>query len=161
MFLALFWLAATVQLVDEVFEIPAADWRYTDVVLRQQLARVRGSFEVRSGSTVRLWLVDRTDIDSFRKHRGFQPLAVTTGGSKGSFDVFVSHPGEYAIIVDNRNGLDAAAVLLKVELNFLPAGARTVRYAEPGRQIAIIGVSFAFFFAIVFYSARRLLRARQ
>jgi hypothetical protein len=161
MFLALLWLAATVQLVDEVFEIPAREWKYADVVLRQQAAYLRASYEVRSGAGVRLWLVNQSEIDRFPTREKFQPVVVTPSAPSGAFDVAVSRPGDYALIVDNRNGAEPAKVLLRVELDFRGSATARIRYAERWRQVAVIGFSFAFFFTVVFYSARRLLRARR
>ena len=79
--LALFLLAAAthVDLVDDVFQIPAGEWRYVDELsLHQKPAFVSADFEVRSGSRhVRLELMRREDLERLRKSRPYGVLEAT------------------------------------------------------------------------------------
>jgi hypothetical protein len=52
-------------------------------------------------------------------------------------------------------------VRLLVSEDFSGPPVVTARYLSPGRRLTVIVVSFAFFFAIVSFSARKLLRAMK
>jgi hypothetical protein len=60
-------------------------------------------------------------------------------------------------VVDNR-GRPAANVHLRIRLDFGLAPELAVRRLSPGRQLTVIALSCAFFFGVVTYSARRLLK---
>src|SRR5207253_3020817 len=82
------------------------------------------------------------------------PLA-RTGGIRHRVRV----AGNYVIVVDNRMEKSRPAdVHLRVALDFGPAPGPPVTRLSPGRQLAVIVISFAVFFAIVSYASRRLLR---
>ena len=70
----------------------------------------------------------------------------------------VRRPDDYAIVVDNREGDRDATVLVRASLDFAASGP-DVTLASPGRQMTVIALSFIFFFGVVTYSARRILRA--
>jgi hypothetical protein len=63
------------------------------------------------------------------------------------------------IFLDNRLGTAPIAGHLRVTLDFSGEHAPEVTQLSRERQITIITISFAVFFAIAGYSARRLLRA--
>jgi hypothetical protein len=157
MLIALLLFAATVQLVDERFEIPAGEWRYVDLALNQEPARVRCSFEtVPRGAPVKIGLVRAEDLPDLRKG---EPLATGATASAGAFESRPRDRGRYAMVVDNRHGGRPVNVLLRIDLDFHVREA--ARYADPMRQLGIIAGSFAIFFGAVAYSARKLLTARQ
>jgi hypothetical protein len=155
----LFLLAAPrVQLVDDVFHVPADDWRYVDFSLKQRAALV--SAECQSGSTatpVRIALLRREDLDRLREGSAHGILDVTRPGVRTRLNYMVGEPGDYAIVIDNE-GRTTAAVHLTISLDF---GARPpeVTQISPGRRVSVILISFAVFFAITGFSARRLLAA--
>ena len=160
--LALLFLVASshsVDLVDEPYQIPANEWRYVEVSLKQQPALVSADFRVKSGSrNVRLALLHREDLQRLREDRPHGWLAETPTGDSGRLRYRVRYPGDYALIVDNRDGDSPARIDLKVSLIFGAGHAPEVTQLSPGRQLAVILVSFAAFFGIVMWSARRLLR---
>lgn len=158
---ALLLLAAThVDLVDEVFRIPAAEWRYVELGLRQKPAFVSADFEVRSGSPrVRLALMRREDLDRMRGDRPYGVLIATDPAPSGRLRFQVREPGEYVLVIDNRSDTDhPAEAHLRVALDFGAQTGPAVTRLSPQRQLTVIAISFAVFLGIVSYSARRLLR---
>jgi len=153
--------ATRVELVDEVYQIPAARWNYVPINLRQKPALVAASFQVESGAQkVRLALLTAGDLERFREDLPHGLLAVTGTGKSGSLQFRVRQAGDYALIVDNGSGKElASSVHLRVSLDFAPATGPEVTLLSPGRQMTVIVLAFAFFAGVVTYSARRLLRA--
>jgi hypothetical protein len=158
--LLLFLVASSQQLVDEVYQLPAGEWRYVQVTLNQPPAMVESSFRVISGnSTARVTLVNRQGLDQLKKgdreplgHQGFQ--------REGEFRRLVIVPDEYAVVLENGTGR-SIAVRFRVSIDFAAHGGPQVRYVSPERRIAVIAISATVFLGIVIYSARKLLRAVQ
>jgi len=149
-----------VDLVDEVYRIPAGEWRYVEVGLRQRPAFVSADFEVQSGSRrVRLALMRREDLDRMRDDRPYGVLAATDPAASGRLRYAVRVTGDYVIVIDNRGDPDhPAAAQLRVALDFGAPSGPAVTRLSPTRQLTVIALSFAVFFAIAGYSARRLVR---
>jgi hypothetical protein len=165
--LACFLLLAastTVELVDEVYRIPPAEWKYVEVNLRQNPARVDASFDVQSGSeTVRLALMTRAALENLRADLPHGLLAVTPAGKSGSLHFRVRQPGDYVVVVDNRasKAKPAAVLHLRISLDFAASSGPDVTRLAPRRQFTVIVLAFAFFFGVVTWSARKLLRAAK
>jgi hypothetical protein len=159
---ALLLLAATTRLdlVDEVYRIPPKEWRYVELELKQVPVSVICQYdaEVR-GPQVRLALMDRQDLKRMSEDEAHGVLSVTPAGTGGRIFHIVRTPGNYVVVVDNRNGDRAAAVHLRVALDFTARHGPAVTYLSPQRRWAVVAISFGVFFAIVTWSARRLLRA--
>jgi hypothetical protein len=159
--LALILLASSqrVEIVDGVFPVPSGKWHDITIGLRQgRPVVIAAGFAVRSGSEhVRLELLRREDLERLREGRPNGFLAMTPPGAAGRFRYLVRAPGDYVVLLDNRNA-DATTVSLRVELDF---GGLTVTRPTLLRQLAIILISFAVFFTIVTYSVRRLLRGMR
>lgn len=157
----LFLAAAThVDLVDDVYRIPAGQWRYVELSLRQKPAFVAADYQVRSGSRqLRLALIRRDDLERLREDRPSGVLAATDPAGAGRLRYQVRVAGDYVLLIDNREGRDQPAEAhLRVALDFsAPPGPAVSRLSLP-RQIAVIAISFAVFFGIAGFSARRLLR---
>jgi len=161
--LACFLLLAastSVELVDEVYHIPAAEWKYVEINLRQQPARVSAAYEAAGGaSRVRLALMTRADLEHFRNDLAHGVLALTQPGANGHLNFRVREPADYVLVVDNRaDSAHAAAVHLHVALDFGQALEPEVTQITARRQLTVILLSFVFFFGVVTYSARKLLR---
>jgi hypothetical protein len=158
-------LAATtsVELVDEVYQIPPAEWKYIEVNLRQNPARVDAGFDVQSGSeTVRLALMTRAALENLRADLPHGLLAVTAAGKSGAFHFRVRQPGDYVLVIDNRaSKARPAAVHVRVALDFAGPSGPVVTRLAPQRQVTVIVLAFAFFFGVVTWSARKLLRAAK
>jgi hypothetical protein len=152
--------ATNLELVNEVISIPTGEWRYVELGLNQQPAVVQGVYQVESGSQkVRLALMRREDLDRMRNDQPHGVITVTPEASTGILSFYVRRPGDYVVVVDNRDGPSAARVRLRISLDFAPrqTGPEVTRLS-PERQLTVIVISFAVFFAVVTYSARRLLR---
>lgn len=148
-----------VEMFDETPTIPRGKWQYFPVNLRQQPATIEASFEVQSGSTqVRLALLTQADEERMDADAPYGVLAATPMGARGSLRFRVRGPDDYAIVVDNRDGDRDTTVRVRASLDFARMGPDVTR-ASPQRQITVIALSFLFFFGVVTYSARRILRA--
>jgi len=163
--LSLILLAASthVDLVNEVVRVPAGDWRYVEVGLKQRPAFVSADYTVEPGSgDVRLAVVERDQLElSGKPGGGALPdgaLAITAPGRSGRLRYRVPRRGEYAVVIDNLMGAGAAAAHLRVSLDFGGRPGPEVTRLSPARQLTVIAITFAVFFAIVSYSARRLLQ---
>ncbi len=151
--------STSVDLVDEVYQIPASEWRYVEIELKQKPALVTATYQVEAGAReVRLALLRREDLDRLREDLPHGHLEETLPGASGRLDYQVLQPGVYVILVDNR-AASPTGVHLRVRLDFgASPGPQAALLSRP-RQLAVILISFAVFFGIVTFSARRLLRA--
>jgi hypothetical protein len=161
--LALAWsLAAaptSVELVDEVDQIPANQWRYVQIALKQQPALVSATFQVLTGSPqARIALMRRQDLERLRGGQPHGLIAVTPLAASGNLSYYVQVPDDYAIVVDSH-AAKPSAVHLRISLEFGGSPGPAVTRLSSRRQLAVILISFAFFFGIVSFSARRLWRA--
>lgn len=155
---ALILLAAVthVDVVDDVFHIPAHQWLYTELALRQRPSFLSADLDVRSGSRqVRLALLRREDLDRLRADRPFGVLATTDPAGSSHLRYSIRVPGDYFLLIDNRASNDQSSEAhIRVTVDFSPPPVQL----SFQRQVAIIAISFAVFFGIAGYSARRLLR---
>jgi len=69
--------------------------------------------------------------------------------------------GEYAVVIANRGLQAPVRVHLRVWLDFSQRSAQGVGHLSRERRLALILISFAVFFAIVTWSARKLLQATR
>jgi hypothetical protein len=155
--LLLLFLASDSQtLLDEVFQVPPAEWRYIPVVLKQPPVTVDADFMVlSSGGPVRVVLINHQDLDDLRQGDR-EALPKGAFERQGHFSRLVSVPDEYAVVIEN-GGRAAATVRLRVALDFSGRGRSEARYLSPQRRFAVILISASVFLAIVIYSARKLL----
>ena len=163
--LAFAWilLAATtsVNLVDEVYQIPAQEWRYVELGLNQRPALVLAHFAVESGPhEVRLAIMRRDDLQRLRAGQPHGVMDETEPAGAAMLAPRVRGPGDYVLVVDNL-AEQPAAVHLRVSLDFGVRPEPEVTRLSPRRQLTVILVSFAVFFGVVTWSARRLLRGIQ
>jgi hypothetical protein len=128
--------------------------------LKQQAAFVAADYEVQSGSQpVKLELMRHEDLDRLRADRPNGVIAATALAASGRLLYRVRVPGDYVVVIDNRDGDGREAVArLRVVLDFGARPGPQVTRLSPQRQFTVILISFAVFFGIVTYSARRLLR---
>ena len=158
--LSMFVLSAAtrVELVDEVYPIPAEEWRYVELGLKQQAALVLAAYEVNGGSEhVRLALMRREDMEHLRQGLPHGVMAVTNPGRSGSLRCQARPPGDYIVVVDNEMGAKPASVHLRIWLDFSPHTASEVQGISPERRRTVVLLSFAVFLGIVSWSARKLL----
>jgi hypothetical protein len=155
---SLFLLASSagVDLVDDPYQIPSGEWKYVEVNLRQRTATIVASFKVNSGSDqLRLALMPLEEEERLRLGQPHRILAGTEPSGPRTLNYRVPTRGDYAVVLDNRASKSNANVHLYVSLDFAEP---EVTRIEPRRQLTVILLSFAFFFAVVTFSARKLLR---
>jgi hypothetical protein len=159
----MFAATTSVDLVDESYQIPPDGWFCVPIDLRQHPALVAAGFHVESGSEkVRLLLVTKGEFARMQGGLSHNILALSPSGRYGNVHYRVRRPGDYVLVVDNRASKDTStAVHLRVALDFAHPAAPNITTAEPERQLTVIGLSFVFFFGIVTYSTRRLLKATR
>jgi hypothetical protein len=150
--------ASRIQLVDEVYRIPASDWRYVELGLKQRAALVSARYETGPGShRVRLALLRRDDLEKLRNGLPHGTIEVTAYGAAGALGYQLRDPGAYVLVIDNE-ARAPAFVHLTIWLDFGYPGP-PVTQLTPQRQLTVVAISFLVFFAIAGYSARRLLDA--
>jgi hypothetical protein len=144
---------AQVDLIDETFEIPASDWRYVPRPLTQQPAMLDCVFQSnRPDAQVRVVLLSHADLNAWRLGRDHEEIAATPAGPRGALRTSV-HDVDTYVAIENR-APQPVRVRLRVSLE-----QPRVRYLSRSRQLAVIVISFGVFFAIVSFSARKLLKA--
>jgi hypothetical protein len=147
--------SSSVELVDQTYVIPANDWRFVDLGLRQRPALVKAAFDVQDGPPVQLILMERADLERLNRGETYAVVAATQVKLQGRLEVRTGKPGDYVVVVENRSGrVEAATVRLRVSIDFVEA-----TQISPQRQLTVITISFAVFFGIVTYSGRRLWKA--
>ena len=151
--LLLLTLPGGVELVNEVYQIPAADWRYVDLGRVLRPAIVKAGITVESGSPVRLILIARSDLERMSRGESYTPLRSLTSRG-GSFEHRIIRPGDYVVALDNRGSPQPATVQLRILLDFGDA-----TQLSPERRLAVIAISFAVFLGIAGLSAIKLWRA--
>jgi hypothetical protein len=153
--------AAASDLTDEVHQIPAGDWKYVDVPLHQKAGRISASYEVLSGSgKVRMALMLREDLERMSEDLPGS-IMVTPEGRRGFFADRVRRLGDYVVVLDNREGREAASVRLRVGLDFEAGREPGVGRLTPLRQLTVVAVSCVAFLGIVGFSAQKLLKAMR
>jgi len=156
----LFAATSRVELVDETYTIPADNWRYIELELKQLPVTVECDYAAASGTgAVRIALMRRHDLERLRARQPHGILAATEAGARGRLDHHIRAPGEYVLVIDNRDQPRPAEVHLRVSLDFASRRAPGITYVSPQRRLAVILISFGVFFGIVTWSARRLLAA--
>ena len=155
--LLLVWLAAGSQvLLDEVFHVPAGEWRYVPVILKQPPVTVDCDFRVISGNgAVRVALVNRDGLDTLRGGDR-EPLGSGAFVQQGQASRLVNLPDEYAVVLENGSR-GPVSVRLRVSLDFSARGRPRAQVLSPERRFAVIVISTTVFLGIVLYSARKLL----
>ena len=144
-------------LTDDVYQLPAGEWRWVPFEIHHRAATAECHFETAGGGEVSAELVTRSELELIRQHKRHDSLALTDTGRSGAFSQYIQDPGEYAVVIENE-GKQTIAVHLSVALSFA-AQKPVSQYLSPTRRLTVILVSFAAFFAIVTFSARALLRA--
>jgi hypothetical protein len=141
------------------FRLAPGDFRWVPFTVRATPSEVDCQFEVLSGNpTVHLELLPMSEFRLFDRGQDHDTMAVTPEGREGEFRRIIDARGQYAVVVQNARGAPPATVLLRVRTNLNP-GADVAKTLSPRRRLAVIGISFAFFFVTVAWSGRRLIRA--
>jgi hypothetical protein len=144
--------SSSVELVDHTYQIPANGWSYFPLELRPQSTLVKAYFTVESGPPVRLQLMEQADLERLNSGETHGMVLSTAVGPAGRLEVRTAKSGDYVVVVENRSGRpETSKVRLRVSIDFAEA-----TLLSPQRQLTVVAISFAVFFGIVTYSARRL-----
>ena len=151
-------LPTTTELVDEVYHVPADEWRYIEVSLRQHPALLAADVEaLEAGREIRVALVRSEDLDRDRNGRPHGALAFSELGRSTHLRYYVRTPGDYAVVVENRDADRETAVRMKVWLDFGAGRGMEVTQLSPLRRLTVVLTSCAVLIGFVTWSARRLL----
>jgi len=139
-------------LVDETFDIAPHDWSEPRLVTAQP-AMVDCVFQSnRPGAKVQLVLLSKSDLYAWRLGKDYDEIANTPLGPGGSLRIAVHDTDTYAAL--ENQGSEPVRVRLRVFLEEPRVG-----YLSRQRRLAVIAISCGVFFAIVSFSASKLLRA--
>lgn len=156
--LLLLAVAGPAVLTDDVYQLPAGEWRWVPFDVHQKPATVDCRFLAMDGGEVHAELVDRSELELVRDHKFHDTLESTETAHDGRFSRLIRDPGEYAVIIEN-DGKRPAVARLTVTLSFRNTLAPAARYLPRDRRLTVILVSFGLFFTIVTLSARALWKA--
>src|SRR5579863_5063015 len=144
------------DLLDEVHQIPAGDWKFVEIKLHQRPARIFANYEVLNGSDrVPAALMLREDLERMSEDLPGN-TAITGEGKRGHFSDSMRRNGDFVVVLDNQEGKVPATVRLRVGLDFGASTGPEVTRLTPQRRFAVVAISCAVFFGIVGFSARRL-----
>lgn len=149
--------SGSVVLTDDVYQIPAGDWRFVRFAIGRRAATAECRFATVGGGEVRAELVSQSDLEAIREHKNYDALVSTEDTQRSGFSQYLDQPGEYAVVLENP-GKRPVVVQLSVAMSFAQPSAK---YLSHSRQLTVILVSFGVFFVIVTFSARALLRAMK
>jgi hypothetical protein len=154
--LAMLWMLSAASPGGEIthrnYSIPANEWRYVEVPLPGPARLTAEYHSVMDGDDIRVMVVRDEDLALLRAEKSIGFIAEAQPGPSGTLECYLPEPGRYAVVVDNREGERAASISLWVKLD-----SARVTFLPRKRQLIVILASFGFFFAVVTWSARKLL----
>jgi hypothetical protein len=152
---ALFLLASSVVLRDDVNTVPPERWRYERFVTKEQLpVYVDCTFRVVKGPAVRVELMTADNLEALR--RG-EPHEFITESSDGDLHQEIGVPGTFAVVVMNPDKALAADVSMRLSLDFSAKSLKVTGELSPEKKLVVMVLSFTGFLAIVSLSARKLI----
>lgn len=145
-------------LIDEEVSVNPIKVRPLEFDLPSAPARVLCKFHLAEGrSGVRAVLLRRVDVRLWLAGRADHVLASTGFAESGGFMYLIDQPGQYSVVLDNRNeGRDAALVHLQVLLLSGIGAAGPIQPADPGRVRLLVWGSILLFGLASFYGCWRL-----
>lgn len=163
--LALILVAASNQLVllDEVVDVQAASVQAVNVNLDQSGALIEVSYDV-GGEDVELVasLVGPGDGAFSARGRPNQYLRMLPPGNSGAFRFPAHRTGMYRVVLDNQaNQNKPVSVNLRVAVTFGDEGVTGPVTLPPRRRAIVVSLSLLMFFAVAFFTGRKLLAARR
>jgi hypothetical protein len=142
------------------FRLAPGDFRWVPFTVRQTPTEVECRFQVIEGNpSVHIELLPMSEFRLFDRGEEHSTMAVTPDARTGDFRRVIDTRGRYALVVINAKNAPAATVTLDLQTNLNPAD--VARTLPPRRQLAVILISFAFFFVTVTWSSRKLIRAMR
>lgn len=143
----------------QLLRLAPGDFRWIPFTIRQTPAEVDCRFEVIQGNpSVHVELLPMSEFRLFDRGLQHDTLVVTPESRNGDFRRIITVTGQYAVVVVNGKHAPPATVSLQVRTNMNPDASTIARTLSPERRLAVILISFAFFFVSVTWSARALIR---
>jgi hypothetical protein len=143
------------------FRLESGDFRWVPFTVRQTPSEVDCRFDVTRGDpSIHVELLPMSEFRLFSRGREHDTMALTPNGRNGEFRRIIDVRGQYAVVVVNMRGAPPATVLLRVQTSINP-DVDIARTLSPARRLTVILISFAFFFATVAWSGRKLVRAMR
>jgi hypothetical protein len=162
--LGLLLASSSVNLVDKEYQIPAGDWRYVAVSLGPRPALLAADVEVEAGAAdIQAAVTRKEDLDRIGRGMPRRALAMAAPDSSARLRYYARTPGDYAVVVENRDPNRATTVRVRMWVDFGAGQALAPTELSPRRRLAVAAISLAAFFGIVGWSARRIwghIRAR-
>jgi hypothetical protein len=153
---------ATPQEKGQPFRLQPGDFRWVPFTIRQIPAEVDCHFEVVNGNgNVHAELLPLSEFRLFDRGEDHATLATTPNEHSGDFRRVLETPGQYVVVVVNADRGSPVTVSLQVRTNVNPDSKDVARTLPPERRLTVILISFAFFFATVAWSGRKLRRAMR
>jgi hypothetical protein len=156
--------AARVQAQDpgQPFRLAPGDFRWVPFTVRHTPTEVECRFEVLEGDpTVHIELLPMSEFGSFNRGEEHSTMALTPSARTGDFRRVIDNRGRYALVVVNAKNAPPVTVTLDLRTNVNPSNADVARTLPPRRRLAVVLISFAFFFVTVTWSSRKLIRAMR
>lgn len=143
----------------QLLTLAPGDFRWIPFSVRQTPSEIDCHFDVIQGSpTVHVELLPMSEFRRFDRGLEHDTLAITPASRSGDFRRIINTTGQYAVVVKNGKGAPPATVSLQLRNNLNPDANSVARTLSPERRLAVILISFAFFFISVTWSARALIR---
>ena len=144
---------------DDVNVVPPGEWRYDIFVLKDQLpATVDCTFVVGSPGRARVELMTRDNLQSMLHGGEYESIVES---ESGRLVREIGLPGEYALVVRNKEKQREARVALRLSLDFSGRAPVKARYLSPERKLAVVLISFFGFLGIITLSTRKVLIAMR
>lgn len=152
------WPALFVLLTNGIVQVPPSRWQLIELAVATGGSTVQCIFEVKKGSTIQMFVTDRSEAERFTRGRSFRPLYSTGFRSQGDFRLRIAEAGSYVLILDNRIDARAPAdVNLKLEI----ISSQTVipRELPQERRNIVVALSLLFFGFVIVFSAHQFLKS--
>jgi hypothetical protein len=148
------------------FDVDPGEWRYFEFPSKAGEARLEVRFDVlspKNGLGIRATLLSAGEFEKFREKQPHQDIQATSYRRAGSLRVRLSEPGDYVVVVDNRQDAQRRSrVDLEVTLTTGPdPESLPVAYASPRKRLIVVTLSLAGFAVIAGLAGRALWRATR
>lgn len=160
-FFALLLLTATpTASFDRTVRVPAADIRGLELTIKNRPGTIDMRYRTEdAASRVRAVVLAKADQPRFRAGRTVAELVSTPYAREGSLKLHLITPGDYVIILDNRpDARHDAQVRVRGQIVY-DGEPVTAWELPPHRKAAVMTASLAVFFALFWWSGRRVVAA--
>lgn len=158
--LLLLLVSAPTASFDRTVRVPPADIRGLELTIKNRPGTIDLRYRVaQRDARVRAVVLAKADQPRFRAGRTVAELASTPYAPEGSLKVHLVTPGDYVIILDNRpQAKQETQVQVRGQIAYDPEPV-TAWELPPQRKAAVMAASLAAFFALFWWSGRRVVSA--